>query len=548
MTSQQLHGWKDIAGYLGRSVRAAQRWEKHLGLPVHRLPTQAGHAIFAIPAELDAWRIDAERRHADVFKRLSSDEDPDSVADDSPDPDEAPGEVPAIVPQAAPHGDAVGPRRLVLPSRNRTILGVVAASLLLVLVLGLTSLRTTSTDDGPPAADLSMNSAMDAGPWPTQGADARRSAQGRFAGPQRAPSARVLFDAGASHFPYSGPIVATSLGTFIVGTCDGRIVSFDREGRISWTQMLDRETNPEAASGLTLTKSLLLVSVGDCPHARHTNARTHFTALGFATGELAFRHRSGAQGVAAMVGRDGAIYQGDQYGTLRKFDSLGSVLWTVDFAGFGLLAPLQAADGRLLVVGDGSLFGQESRHIVTPDGRIEWQGGEGYFTGASLLPNGDLVAVEMASDVGGVRSGTPSVRAFGPSGRELWRVDIPEGFPPSTNPEVATPLQGGVIVRSATHLVAISNTGAVRWRTPLPGQTGAQGPIVDRNGDIYVGAARRVLAFRPDGTPRWDVALSVPSSRPLTSEELGVGDSQRLIVGGNGLLVAVVGRTVVALQ
>ena len=74
MPPQYLHGWRDIASYLGRSVRAAQRWEKQLGLPVHRLPTQAGYAIYAIPSELDAWRHETERRHG---KALQDDDDED---------------------------------------------------------------------------------------------------------------------------------------------------------------------------------------------------------------------------------------------------------------------------------------------------------------------------------------------------------------------------------------------------------------------------------------------------------------------------------------
>lgn len=51
-----LHGWKEIAAYLGRSVRAAQRWERELGLPVRRLKTAAGQAIFARPEEIEAWK------------------------------------------------------------------------------------------------------------------------------------------------------------------------------------------------------------------------------------------------------------------------------------------------------------------------------------------------------------------------------------------------------------------------------------------------------------------------------------------------------------
>lgn len=55
MDSDRLSGWKEIAAHLRRSVRAAQRWEHELGLPVKRVKTVAGQVVFASRAELDAW-------------------------------------------------------------------------------------------------------------------------------------------------------------------------------------------------------------------------------------------------------------------------------------------------------------------------------------------------------------------------------------------------------------------------------------------------------------------------------------------------------------
>ena len=52
-----LDGWKDIASYLGRSPRSVQRWERDLGLPVHRIPTpDGGTIVYALRSEVDAWR------------------------------------------------------------------------------------------------------------------------------------------------------------------------------------------------------------------------------------------------------------------------------------------------------------------------------------------------------------------------------------------------------------------------------------------------------------------------------------------------------------
>jgi hypothetical protein len=50
-----LANWKDIALYVGKSVRTAQRWELELGLPVRRPHSGSKSPVFAVRAELDAW-------------------------------------------------------------------------------------------------------------------------------------------------------------------------------------------------------------------------------------------------------------------------------------------------------------------------------------------------------------------------------------------------------------------------------------------------------------------------------------------------------------
>jgi hypothetical protein len=61
-TANRLTGWKEIAAYLGKGVRTVQRWEKELDLPVRRLGTGRGEVVFAVPSELDAWLVMAEKR------------------------------------------------------------------------------------------------------------------------------------------------------------------------------------------------------------------------------------------------------------------------------------------------------------------------------------------------------------------------------------------------------------------------------------------------------------------------------------------------------
>jgi hypothetical protein len=54
-SSNTLQSWKEIATYLKRGVRTAQRWERSDGLPVRRPRPGDRSPVFAFPEELDAW-------------------------------------------------------------------------------------------------------------------------------------------------------------------------------------------------------------------------------------------------------------------------------------------------------------------------------------------------------------------------------------------------------------------------------------------------------------------------------------------------------------
>src|SRR4051794_23029915 len=53
---QLLEAWKDIAAYLRRDIRTVQRWERSLGLPIHRFQDSRSGPVFAYKSELDSWR------------------------------------------------------------------------------------------------------------------------------------------------------------------------------------------------------------------------------------------------------------------------------------------------------------------------------------------------------------------------------------------------------------------------------------------------------------------------------------------------------------
>jgi len=52
---QLLESWKAISAFLGRDLRTCQRWERELGLPIHRLDGSPKARVFAYRDELSAW-------------------------------------------------------------------------------------------------------------------------------------------------------------------------------------------------------------------------------------------------------------------------------------------------------------------------------------------------------------------------------------------------------------------------------------------------------------------------------------------------------------
>ena len=50
-----LNGWKEIANYVGRDIRTVERWEKHRGLPIRRVPGEGRATVYAVVSELERW-------------------------------------------------------------------------------------------------------------------------------------------------------------------------------------------------------------------------------------------------------------------------------------------------------------------------------------------------------------------------------------------------------------------------------------------------------------------------------------------------------------
>lgn len=66
---QALGSWKEIASFFGKGVRTVQRWERELGLPIHRPSRSQRGIVIAFPDELEAWaRCQRDRTAPDVIE------------------------------------------------------------------------------------------------------------------------------------------------------------------------------------------------------------------------------------------------------------------------------------------------------------------------------------------------------------------------------------------------------------------------------------------------------------------------------------------------
>jgi len=75
-SSRELGSWKEIAAYLNRTIRTAQRWERLERLPVRRHIHRRASTVFAYKAEIDAWlkkRTSSESTDREALGSVGSD-------------------------------------------------------------------------------------------------------------------------------------------------------------------------------------------------------------------------------------------------------------------------------------------------------------------------------------------------------------------------------------------------------------------------------------------------------------------------------------------
>ena len=158
-TERRLESWGEIASHLRREIRTVQRWERNLGLPVHRLRVGKQASVFAYASELDRWFKERE----ETIRNDKEEDSSASVPAASPASPAPPAEVnppngaasntttpelpalsPPVVPPVAPPPETRNPYR-------RKAQWIVAALFLLVVAVLVVRFALTGT---PAPGDL----------------------------------------------------------------------------------------------------------------------------------------------------------------------------------------------------------------------------------------------------------------------------------------------------------------------------------------------------------------------------------------------------------
>ena len=491
MTVEQLNGWKEIAAYLDKSTRAAQRWERDLALPIRRMRTaKGGEIVYALKSEIEHWKVAAGSRRDEV-----------AVEDALP-----------------PETDLW---------RGRGLLWLVATGVAVVIAtatIALVAGRAVRTPPPPVAADAHPLPAaftftdapgqLDPGPWPTQGHDAQRTNRSlEFNGPARPGPAQLIFDA---HRP-DGPsaLAVLSNGNVLVGYC-GLAAMFGPDGNERWRHALTlRGFSEEPAGFLVDASGRIHFGVGECPDSLDAVRLAVYTLL--PDGSEYWHRQQPSVHLAPAIGPDATIYYMDEMNTIRAYRSDGTLEWTTDLPGFSQGAIAVDADGSLTVGTDGGVFNMTSLWRLGRTGRVEWTIETGSIGTPVLGPNGVAFVANTDSDV----------IAVDRTGRRLWAT--PVGGKLSVQPLALG--ARALYARTSEGIVALDLAGKIEWRFALatPDRTA---PILDLDGNLYFPDDDAVISLGGDGRERW--RLSLPHI-----VRLAIGGSRLLYATGVGRLYSV---------
>lgn len=497
---RELQGWKEIADYLNRSVRTAQRWEREFELPVRRLRTAAGETVYAIAEELDDWKGRFTRREGFSGGPDEGDDSaaggPSLLGDGGSLPEDS--TAPAV-PASPVVGRGAIRRRLLLVGASIFALALAALAM---------SLWASNRAPENPGGAVQPAAVLDAGPWPAQAHDMQRTNRSHLRGPRNATRASLLYRLRGDFVSTSDPII-TMDGHLLLGWC-GEIVGLTLDGREEWARPL-LAVNGVAVhpSGFAASNSGSIYFTGaDCLNTRDLIEARLYTIT--STGLFGREQREiGSSYVAPVIGPDGSIYTLDEVTYLRAFRPWMDAAWGTTLGGFIGSGLAVDRNGMLYAGTDGGVTHEWSLWAVDQKGEIRWQRLKEIAGQPVVGP--DLVYVLTYSG---------TLNAFRFDGSLRWSQYV---GPVSSGQGVALGASGTVYVQTARDLVALNAGGGIKWRSGNGSALPHSHPVIDQDENIYLPQGDFVVSFTPDGAERW----RVPVPDPLT---LVLGDHRRIYV------------------
>ena len=250
--------------------------------------------------------------------------------------------------------------------------------------------------------------------------------------------------------------------------------------------------------------------------------------VGAQTSALAWRIETATNGGGPVVGRDGTVYQGTDFGELLAIRRDGTMKWTVQVAYAVNSTPAILLDSRIAFVDEGG-----NLYVVNVDGSPSWA----FHTGTAMPSPSSSPAIGRD---GTIYTGiAQKVYAFHPDGSVRWIYDAGQNL---TGTVSIAP--DGTVYFPMSTLFAVDSNGSLLWESEdRVGLGGA--PVVGSDGTIYVNAHDPVLyAFNPDGTLKWSYVASdcctmdIPSSPAIARDGtiyVGEGAPARTCLPGSDL-------------
>lgn len=539
MMEQQLRGWKEIAVHFDTSVRTVQRWERRLGLPVHRV----GTVVYARPNELDAWRNTAAGREGLSGQHDEPDDEHElpgsggrsAGPEDRPSAEIGVSTLPAgLAPAArapgepAPGAQATPGPTTAVEAHHRRIWRYLALPLIALIATGVAWLatlepRSVRSDPAAPPAEskgsttgrasvsfdpLGPFGGVDLGPWPMLHHDPQRTNRSHLRGPASAGTVRVVLTLPGAPAPGSPiPFVIGRDGTIVAGAC-GFVDGLASDGQRRWRVSLGTPGRFEEPGGIALTPTFVQLTTRDCPDSGDTSPQVGLYRI---AGSAVRRdpHPGAPWGPTIAPGMP--MITIDEFTMVRAYDHVPRFLWANDLPGYSSVPPAVGLDGAFFILTDGGAFNQPSLWAIEKTGLVRWS--------ATRTQVPSQIAITPAGTVLVPDRGDGLLRAISPGDASvLWTAPVQGQI---TGATLAVAGNGDIYLRSTTELVALAPHGSVRWRFAPGGDGGlALAPLVDVEGNVYVAFGDRVYSLTPAGKPRWDAA--VPRARDLVSAADGV--------------------------